>query len=333
MTNFPDPLPEQFLRGIRLESVFMPFARRQRDALYSNGQRRSARFVHYTSADAALNIIKSKRIWMRNTTCMADYLEVQHGFEMLRRLFADQTQRDRFYATLDTITKNLANEAVQLFDQWWTNIRFSTYIASVSEHDDSEDLHGRLSMWRAFGGTSARVAIVFSVPWFTGAESELNVMFSPVAYLQEIEAHGQIAAVLQNVEREREFLRTIERHTLVAYVFNMLVAAVTCLKHEGFREEREWRAIYSPHRLPSSLIESATEVIGGIPQIVHKLPLDVRKSDNLAALDLAAMFDRLIIGPSQFSWSMYEAFSGALEAIGVTEAKNRVRISGIPIRS
>ncbi|MGA9867000.1 MAG: DUF2971 domain-containing protein [Acetobacteraceae bacterium] len=333
MIDAPNPLPEEFLRGIRLESVFMPFARRQRDALYNGGQKTSARFVHYTSADAALSIIKSKRIWMRNTTCMSDYREVQHGFEMLHKFFADQTQRSRLYATLDTIADNLAGEAVQLFDQWWTNIRFSTYIASVSEHDDSEDLHGRLSMWRAFGGTPARVAFVFNVPWFTGAENELNVMFSPVAYLQESEAHAQIGAVLQNVEREREFLRTVERPTLVASVFNMLATGVTCLKHEGFREEREWRAIYSPDRLPSPLMESATEVIGGIPQIIHKLPLDVRKSEKLAALDMAAMFDRLIIGPSQFAWPMYEAFSGALEAIGIADAKKRVRISGIPIRS
>ena len=62
---------EQFERIIKLESIFMPEARRQRDQLYNNGQKTSARFVHYTSAEAALNIIRSKRIWMRNTNCMS----------------------------------------------------------------------------------------------------------------------------------------------------------------------------------------------------------------------------------------------------------------------
>jgi hypothetical protein len=123
------------------------------------------------------------------------------------------------------------------------------------------------------------------------------------------------------------------RPTLVASVFNMLVAGVTCLKHEGFHEEREWRVIYAPNRLASPLMEPSTEVIGGIPQIVYRLLLDKEKSPNLAGLDLASMFDRLIIGPSQFSWAMYEALSNALAEIGVPDAKGRVFISGIPIRS
>ena len=80
----------------------------------------------------------------------------------------------------------------------------------------------------------------------------------------------------------------------------MLVAGVCCLKHEGFLEEREWRVIYAPNRSSSPLIESSTETIGGIPQIVYKLPLDVAVSDAIADLDLSRMFDRLIIGPSQF---------------------------------
>jgi hypothetical protein len=74
---------EQFQLGVRLEGIFMPYARRQRDGLYDSGAKPAARFVHYTSAEAALKIIESKRVWMRNTTCMADYREVQHGFEML----------------------------------------------------------------------------------------------------------------------------------------------------------------------------------------------------------------------------------------------------------
>jgi hypothetical protein len=45
------------------------------------------------------------------------------------------------------------------------------------------------------------------------------------------------------------------------------------------------------------------------------------------------MFDRLIIGPSQYPAVMYEAFTQALKAAGVADAENRVLISGIPIRT
>ena len=113
----------------------------------------------------------------------------------------------------------------------------------------------------------------------------------------------------------------------------MFVVSVTCLKHEGFHEEREWRVIYGPERAPSSFMQSSIEVVGGIPQIVYQLPLDVTVDDALADLDLPRLFDRLIIGPSQFSWAMYGAFVRALNASGIQDAEKRVFISNIPIRS
>jgi hypothetical protein len=115
----------------------------------------------------------------------------------------------------------------------------------------------------------------------------------------------------------------------------MLLAGVSCLKHEGFREEREWRAIYSPKVLPSGLMEkeASTEVVAGIPQIVHKIPLDSSVSPVLAELDFAAMFDRLIIGPSPYPLAIKEAFTNALTIAGVADAGNKIFASLIPIRS
>ena len=83
----------------------------------------------------------------------------------------------------------------------------------------------------------------------------------------------------------------------------------------------------------SPLMESSTEVIGGIPQPVCKIPIDKRVSDILSDLDLSNLFDRLIIGPSQYPWAMYESFVAALTEAGVTDAGNRVFISDIPIRT
>jgi hypothetical protein len=52
-------IPEHLQLLMRLESIFMPYATRQRHKLYPNDASH-AQFVHYTSAEAALNIIKSK---------------------------------------------------------------------------------------------------------------------------------------------------------------------------------------------------------------------------------------------------------------------------------
>jgi len=323
--------PEQFELAIRLDSIFAPSLRGRRDALYN--KQKQAKFVHYTSAEAALSIINTKRMWMRNTTCMSDYREVNHGFDLLKDFFADKTNENKFFNALNSCSPNIAKDAIILFDQWWSNIQSNTYIASISEHDDKEDTHGRLSMWRAYGGNSARVAIVFNIPWFSNAGTALNITFSPVAYLKKDEVYAEINAVINNVENNREFLSSVDRPMLLGTIFNMLLAGVTCLKHEGFGEEREWRVLYAPQRSPSPLIEQATEIISGIPQIVYKLPLDVAVSSTLAELDLSHIFNRLIIGPSPYPFAQYGAFVDALTKAGVPNAGDRVFVSGIPIRT
>ena len=238
-----------------------------------------------------------------------------------------------FVQALETCAPGSAQEAINVFNSWLPDIRLNTYIASLSEHDDSEGRHGRLSMWRAFRGNVARVAIVLKIPAFSGGAAALNVIFSPVAYLNELEVHAVLDSVIQNIRSSGEFLRSIDRQTLINFIFLMLVAGVACLKHEDFHEEREWRAVYSPNRSPSALMESSTEIIEGIPQIVHKIPLDANVSQILSELDLTSMFDRLIIGPSSYPWVMHTAFVQALTSAGVPNGEERVLASGIPIRT
>jgi hypothetical protein len=214
----------------------------------------------------------------------------------------------------------------------WHDIRFNTCISSISEHQEHEDLQGRLSMWRAFGGTAARVGIVLNIPSISQGSLALNLLFSPVAYLKETSAHEVLEEVIGNIRAECDYLRKVERSVLVNTIFVMLLAGVVCLKHEGFQEEREWRAIYAPKRWPSPLMESSNEVVAGVPQIIYKIPLDVNVSGHLADLDFAKMFDRLIVGPTPYPWPMYEAFVGALANAGVADADRRLFASGIPIR-
>jgi hypothetical protein len=209
----------------------------------------------------------------------------------------------------------------------------NTYISSISEHEDGEDSHGRLSMWRAFGGNTARVAIVFRIPFFSDAQDKLNIIFSPVAYLDGLGAHSVMESVIQNITGNQQFIRSVDRQYIVQIVFTMLYAAVVCLKHPGFHEENEWRVIHGPNRSPSLLVEHSTEIVAGVPQLVYKLPLDVNASSSLADLDFSRIFDRLIIGPSPYGWAMFQAFADVLKKCGVTNAEQRINFSGIPIRA
>ncbi|HXM22772.1 MAG TPA: hypothetical protein VN948_16055 [Terriglobales bacterium] len=180
---------------------------------------------------------------------------------------------------------------------------------------------------------TARVAVVFKVPRFSEGALVLKLLFSPVSYLSEDEVHAVIQEVIDNFGPNRDFLRSIDRQVVIGTVFNMLLAAVTCLKHEGFREEREWRAIYCPKFNHSPLIEPMIEVVGGVPQAVYQLPLDVTVSPALADLDFSRMFHRLIIGPSPYPWPMFDAFRESLTSAGIGDAQDRVWTSNIPIRT
>jgi hypothetical protein len=168
-------------------------------------------------------------------------------------------------------------------------------------------------------------------PTFAAQILEFNVPFPrfPKAALDVLHH----AAAPDNVRTNRDFLRGIDRNEFIASVFMMFVTAVVCLKHEGFHEEREWRITYSPKRMPSPLMESSVEVVAGVPQLVYKIPLENNPDADLSGIDLRDLLDRIIIGPSQFPWVMYEAFVAALDAAGVKDAPSRVFVSQIPVRT
>ncbi len=338
--NLYTGLPEDLQREVETESILMPASRKLRETVFFKNQSEQGkapsevhlRFAHYTTADAAVKIIKTKRLWMRNATCMSDYREVQHGFPILHKFFLNETLKKSFVEAVDGCFPGVAGEALSLFDRWWVNTQFSTYIASMSEHDINEDQHGRLSMWRALNGGGPRVAIVLKVPWLSTGAHTLKLSFAPVAYLTDDEVHKDIQQAIQNIRNNAAFLRSRGREKVLGWLFTMLLSHVTCLKHEAFKEEKEWRAIYSPQRVPSEFMQTSIETIGGIPQRVYSIPLDKSVNPQIADVDFCALFDRLIIGPSPYPAVLYEAFVSILTEIGIANAGNRVVMSNIPLR-
>jgi hypothetical protein len=125
------------------------------------------------------------------------------------------------------------------------------------------------------------------------------------------------------------------RKYAILFFFSFVIAS-TCVKHEGFKEEREWRIVYLPGYYPPlnpPRIDSEIVALSGVPQTVFKFPLDASVAPEIAEIDIAAIFDRLIIGPSRYPWVMYEAFRKTLERAGVADAGSRIITSLIPIRN
>jgi DUF2971 family protein len=284
--------PEQVEFEQRMDAIFAPlYTRLRQNFLNTQTDRTCLRFVHYTSADSALKIIRTKRFWMRNVTAMSDHSEVRHGHALIRTALEKPANSKAFTEAFDAYAPGVVTDAFKDIDQNSQHFSFNTYITSMSEHDDREDKHGRLSMWRAFGGNTARVAIIMRVPTNLLYSGILELVFSPVAYLTDQEAEQEIILpIVANVRRPEniDFLKTLSRERLQSMISSYLIGSMVCLKHEGFREEREWRLISLPGRRPSKYLEPSTEVVSGIPQTVYKLPLDATKSLDYAILILLA---------------------------------------------
>jgi hypothetical protein len=323
--------PEEMDLGIKLAAIFLPYARGGIERLYPRRQADTACFAHYTSAEAASKIIQTKQVWMRNTSVMNDYREVWHGLDCVKNAWG--RHGPALTSALNDISKDMGSEAESLFNSWVENILNRTYIASLSEHDESENLHGRLSMWRAFGSLSTpRGAVILRLPWFTDAVQELKVMLSPVAYFNDKQVDSQLARIVDNARLQSDFLKGLDRRWIINAVFNMLSFAVTSIKHEGFKEEREWRLLYWPDRLPSPDMQESILTIAGVPQRVYNFPIGSAKP-ALAGIQFSAIFERLIVGPSQFSLAICDAFIEQLKVAGIPDAASRVVASNIPIRS
>lgn len=311
----------------RINRIFFPFMQRKMSAVVAA----RGRFVYYTTAETAVKILKSKQLWMRNTTVMNDYMEVDHGFNCLNPAYRG-APGERFRAALDGCFPGVAAELLKDFNGWLDSIRRETYLTCLSEHDDDEDQHGRLSMWRAYGG-QAGVAVVINGEVMSISGHALGAYGSPVAYLDEKGFEAEFLTTVENIEREAAYVRSLGRDQVKSIAFNMLRFAVVCTKHPGFREEREWRVVASPIMHPSELVQRSVEVVRGIPQPVLRLPLQNRPKHGLVGLALPDLLNRIIIGPCEFPEVMLAAFRQLLAEAEVAEPEKKVAVSGIPLRN
>lgn len=284
----------------------------------------SRRFVYYTTADTATKILVSKQIWLRNTAVMNDYSEVEYGSECFIGAYNTEPGKS-FNAALDSCFAGLANEVKELFYGWLSIIRQHTYVTCLSEHLSTEDQHGRLSMWRAYG-CGAGVALVINGAVMFSNTHVLQVFSSPVAYEEPHIVAERLNKIAQNISDNVDFLRGVGRDVIRGVVFNMFMFGILCTKHPGFHEEREWRAIASPH------CASAIEVIHGTPQRVLKLGLKNHPERGLSGLAIPELIDRIIIGPCQFPAIIRAAFLELLQQAGVSDTNERVITSDIPLR-
>lgn len=312
--------PEQ----LRLVKLFYPHVWGRYEQLGING-----RLVHYSSADAAMAILQNTEIWMRNTTVMNDFTEVEHGLNALADAFKSPAGL-AFQEFLNLNFDGVCQEVANVFDTWQDIFRDETYIMCVSEHSDSEDQLGRLSMWRAYGGASGVALVMKSAP-FRSETNLLQAYSSPVRYANRAGLQADFLQLKASFEAEVEFLKTLGRDAVQGHLFNMFKWSALSIKHPGFAEELEWRVAYTPSLAKSGVIRPAVRSIRGIPQIVQRLPLQKFEGSTFSTA-IADILDSIIIGPTEYPLALRAAFEELLSAAGVENARAKVFVSDIPLR-
>jgi hypothetical protein len=84
---------------------------------------------------------------------------------------------------------------------------------------------------------------------------------------------------------------------------------------------------------PGSIIETAVEVVSGVPQTVHKICLKNIPERGFVGVEIPELIEKIIIGPSVYPDQIQEAFISELEAAGVCDARQKIVASQIPLRS
>lgn len=311
----------------KLTKILMPFALQRQQTVIRDG----IQFVHYTGAEAAMNILRSGEVWMRNVSCMNDFREVQHGVDCLIAAYKGEGGKS-FQAALNGVYAEITKEIEELFNAWVEQFKWNTYLACVSEHNKEENETGRLSMWRAYGDATG-VAIVMHNTRFISPVNHLKVYASPVAYMNDDGIGEQLTSIGENVQQERDFLASLSREQIKNVIFWILRFAAISTKHPGFKEEREWRVVYTPSLDKSEHVAHAIVSVHGAPQPIYKIPVRDDPAKGLVGIGIPSLVDRIIIGPTRYPVAVRDAFVELLRDAGVEGAEQKVWVSNIPLRT
>lgn len=289
------------------------------------------RFVHYTTADGAKGWFIGKTVWLRDTSVMNDFTEIEHGLNCIAKAYNSKDVGARFKAAVDNIVPGFSKNFETLFNSWVPTFKHRTYIACMSEHEDSEDKMGRLSMWRAYGGSNAIALVLHNTPFYL-ENDELGVYSYPVQYVSEEGFKEKFAEVADVLEQNAGTLKAIGEENLRTVLFELFQFWALCTKHPGFAEEKEWRIVYSPRFGEAPHLKEEIESIRGVPQVVKKIPLKNIPDKGVTGIELHEVIERIIIGPSDYPKVLYDAFFKLMTDAGIKDVGKKIVVSDIPLR-
>ncbi len=187
-------------------------------------------------------------------------------------------------------------------------------------------------MWRAYTGNYAGVALVLNPEPFTQMIQDPSFFSVPVSYATEQELKQKLLRTAAGIEEHHEFILTQPRDLIEWYFSSLLRKIATASKHQGFREEEEWRVMHTRFVDPSDGLRYETGTIRGIPQIITKLSLHRDGPFASKGMTIPNLLRQVIIGPTNYPFVVAEAIETAMITAGIPDAQSKIKISQIPLR-
>jgi hypothetical protein len=266
---------------------------------------------------------------------MNDLEEMRFGILEGPRLFATSETVSKLCTTPERFQRILY-DFEGFFQQFDREHALDVYVFCLSEHDPL-NTDGALSMWRAYGGLGNGAALVFNTEFVTVKDNaptaltkvEYETRSNWLEWLSKKfdEWASAVAPMIEQVPDDKLYI--------LAYHFFQLVKLFSLkFKHDGFKEEQEWRIVYLPDRDPQGILKGALGYAigprGVEPKLklkIEPLPLEPRETWTFGSI-----LDRIILGPSISSDLAKNSFGRMLEIMGKQEFKNKVVSSTIPLR-
>lgn len=290
--------------------------------------------AHYTTMTVLEGMARNNEVWLANPLFMNDVDEVRFGIEngmhvvrdskRLAESLGTDERRNVFFKALEEIYLAMAEQHV-----------LDYYVLCLSEHAPDDD-DGVLSMWRAYGGNGAGVAVVFDTAQL-GVEAVSYLVLGKVTYGTKDDLLQSIhLAVTRFVDRlTAPGVPTESLHLAAWMLFESLKFLALFSKHDGFKEEKEWRLVYLSERDSDKQLGKMLGYNVGPRGVEPKLKFKVAPMEGLTVPDmsLARVVDRLILGPTVATTIARAAVAQMLDRLDQPVLAKKLKASTIPFRS
>jgi len=282
---------------------------------------------HYTSLEAFAKICETGELWFSSPLFMNDLQELRGGIFQGRAAFFDKVAE--FDDKKRSALEYYFDKHLDAFDKNVLNI----YIFCMSEHDEA-DVDGLLSMWRGYGGFGSGCAIVIDTK-FISPKDHLPIYISKVNYMSdELLKQRYNYIVTSWLENLKE--TDLSQHYLwngTHFLFYKIAMTALSIKHEGFREEKEWRLIYQKDHDKDALFSDKKTYIITKGGVKPKLRVPISPLDPEASWNMESIIQKIIIGPTASSPLAIATVKHMLDILGKSSLCDKVVSSSIPLRT